>query len=111
MRERVNLMNEGKRLDPDVFSLTFVLNSEEPLVLVSWELLSYTEIEIQIQLHFNSPLLVSSGFTPDRVKLKLSRLLCLPVYEPYKLVPDDDSYKPPSIEFTLEADFPRQMAS
>lgn len=62
MRERVNLMNEGKRLDPDVFNLTFVLNSEEPLFLVSWELLCYTEIEIQIQLQFNSPLLVSSGF-------------------------------------------------
>ena len=81
--ERVNLMNEGKHLDPDMFELSFILNSEEPLSLTQWELLSYTDTEILIQLTFDSPLLVSTGMSPDIISIGISRFMLLPVYEPY----------------------------
>ena len=111
MRERVNLMNEGKRLDDDMFELEFILNSEEPLSLTSWELLNYTDIEIQIQLNFDSPLLVSTGLKPDSIELTMSKFLFLPVYEPYKIVDASMIADDPHNKMKIEASLPMQVQS
>lgn len=65
IHERVNLMNEGSRIDADMMSLDFILNSEEVVSFEGWDLVSYVETEIQIQLKFSSPLLISTGIKPD----------------------------------------------
>ena len=111
MREPVNLINEGRKLDPDMFELSFILNSEELLTMIKWELILYTDVEIQIQLTFNKPLLVSAGMQPDVIKLHMSRFLFLPVYEPYLRVDINDESYDQRTELTLETDLPAQAAS
>ena len=111
MRERVSLINEGKELYPEMFELFFLKSSEEPVTLLQWELVNYTDVKIQIQLTFDSPLLVSTGLQPDHVKLHMSRFLFLPVYEPFRIVAASELVANQSKEVTLYADLPMQVVS
>ena len=109
MMEEVNLMNEGKKIDDDMLAIAFIKNSDEDLKMTGWELLSYTKTQIQIQLTFSSPLLVSTGLLADQVQVYLSKRLFLPVNEPYKLVALDSP--PIKMEMTFTKDVPMQMPS
>jgi hypothetical protein len=76
--EPVALLNEGKSIDPELLSLTYIKQSNENVTLESWRLISYTQDYIQIQLSFDEPLLVSAGEIPDQIKISLSRALLIP---------------------------------
>jgi hypothetical protein len=43
MKEPVNLISEGTKIDPTLLSVTFLKNSEEDVRMTKWEVLSYSE--------------------------------------------------------------------
>ena len=46
MSEKVNLVNEGRSIDPRLLSVAYLKNSEENVRMTKWELVSYSETEI-----------------------------------------------------------------
>lgn len=101
-------MNEGRKIDSDRMRIEFEKHSdEEELAFDGWDLLKYTDTVIEVKLHFNRPLLVSTGLLKDTIILHLHKFLFLPVYEPYIFVEID--HPRPSLTFSLEADLPMQI--
>jgi hypothetical protein len=47
-REEVNLMNEGKRIDPDMMTISFNKVSDEVFKFEGWEMISYDKMEVHI---------------------------------------------------------------
>ena len=109
MMEEVSLTNEGTKIDPDMLSIDFLKHSDEDLQMTGWDLLRYTKTQIEIQLNFSSPLLVSTGLIADQVEIHLSKRLFLPINEPYKLVPIENP--PEKLDMTFTEDLPMQMPS
>ncbi len=48
MKEPVNLIDQGNKIDPALLSVDFLKNSEEEVRMTKWEVLSYSEKEIQL---------------------------------------------------------------
>lgn len=55
--------------------------------MTNWEVKTYTETKIELQLTFDEPLLVSQGNELDFASITLSRLLFIPVKNPYIFEP------------------------
>jgi hypothetical protein len=48
MKEPVNLIDQRNKIDPALLSVNFLKNSEEEVRMTKWEVLSYSEKEIQL---------------------------------------------------------------
>ena len=46
MKEPVNLLDQGNKIDPALLSVEYLKNSEENVSMTKWEVLSYSEEEI-----------------------------------------------------------------
>jgi hypothetical protein len=48
MKEPVNLIDVGNKIDPALLSVDYLKNSEEDVRMTNWEVLSYSEKEIHL---------------------------------------------------------------
>jgi len=48
MKEPVNLIDQRNKIDPALLTVDFLKNSEEEVRMTKWEVLSYSEKEIQL---------------------------------------------------------------
>ena len=105
---------EVKKIKEGIFDVTYVKNSHvEDQEYFDYQLTSFNETGVTIQMNFSDPILISQGFEPDQLQIKLRKAFFLqPSTEQSQsgsgrmLLKKDTAYY-----LTLISDLPKQLES
>ena len=109
-----NQQLEVKKIKEEIFDVTYVKNSHvEDQEYFDYQLTSFNETGVTIQMNFSDPILISQGFEPDQLQIKLRKAFFLqPSTELSRSGSGRILSKKDTADFlTLISDLPKQLKS